>query len=216
MTDQRIPTLLQLLQRATEKKEKPSLTSVRDLFSIPSDEVSWATINLCGQTRMVEATDLILAAVAAKRSTLSEEKITSIAAWSLAQFDASHVVDKIERRLANADPTTKLCFADYLGFIKNEKALHLLDRLIQQPETKISLWAALSLSKHGELAIPILRRNLFALTREDPIVFILDALGKIGTPAAASVASDFLATEKGVAFRDFDVATERFSKQNNL
>jgi HEAT repeat protein len=102
-----------------------------------------------------------------------------IAAWSLGQLGLEtfeHFCDEI---ISSPNHLWREGLADALGETRDPKVLRHLARLIEDPSYDVVLWAALSLSKLGKIARPLLESALESTGVENTKIILRDAINKI-------------------------------------
>jgi hypothetical protein len=83
--------------------------------------------------------------------------------------------------------------ADALGFVTDAAALQRLHALALDRNPRVVLWASLSLAKHGESAVRILREALEDTADFHRAAHLADGLRLIGSPGAHRALSSYLA-----------------------
>lgn len=156
--------------------------------------VVWAAIKGCGLKRIQASIPKLVETLGKPSVPLENTDCRRIAAWSLAKMGFDRLAPYVSDIDQEPNPLLREGFADALGMTRDERALSILDRLLEDEDTDVLLWVALSLAKLGKAALPIIKRHL---ERDPPFskaVYLIDALKNIGTPAAHEIAQKYLAS----------------------
>jgi hypothetical protein len=175
------------------EKENP----LRFLKALESDDplVVWQAIRGCGLKKITEAVPRLVQILGEPCEPLGADGNTDlrrIAASSLAEIGFETVIPYLVEIEKNENVLLREGFADLLGMTEDRRALPILDRLMVDQDYSVRLWTALSLSKHGDKAVPILERHLRNKPDKRTTVYLLDALKKIGTPLAIKTGQEYL------------------------
>lgn len=198
MTSQRE---LELWEKALQEYElmPPSLF----LEAIQSDDwrVAWAGIRGIGLKKSDPSP--LVKLITSNTVHLSNEDIRLQLSWALSQFGTDVRVDSISQIAEDYHKLShgqRLVIADYLGERRSEDGIPALHRFMQDPSDEVALWAALSLAKIGEASLAAIqelvrRPSTLKLVRKG---YLLNTLGRIGTPAAAAIADDMIRSDKAL------------------
>ena len=189
---------LQLITHAVDNyTSEDDETFLRELDNT-NPYVVWHAIRGVGLKRIRAAVPKLVQILGNHAVPLGEDGNTdlrTIAAWALAEIGYDSLVEYLGEIENNPNPLLREGFADTLGMTRDPRALDALDaldKLMSDPTPSVGLWAALSLSKLGEISLPVIERKLDGLSDLRRAVYLLDSLKKIGTPRAHEIARRYL------------------------
>jgi HEAT repeat protein len=154
----------------------------------------WWAIRGCGLKRLAKAIPKLLEILGKPTVSLGDTDTRRIAALSLAQMGFDNIKDYVIDIFKSPNPLLREGVADALGLTKDARAVNTLDRLMDDQDHSVLLWTSLSLAKLGDISVPYVRKHLFSTTDQVKVLYLLDALKKIGTDEAKAVITEYLNT----------------------
>lgn len=145
------------------------------LVQLNDSQVDEALIEASRQVEAVKGHEMDRAYVAQGLSLHGFERLTDL-------LEGADLIDDFKRSL--------LC--DAIGLTKNPDGINLLSNEYINGAEKTRLWAALALSKMGEIAVISIKELLLQFGDNSNRLLLLDALFRIGTARAIHSAEDFL------------------------
>lgn len=171
----------------------------------PDPYIVWHAIKGVGLKKIREAVPTLVQILGTPPEPLGEDENTDlcrIAAWALAEIGYDDMAQYVQGIEKNPNPLLREGFADALGMTKDPRALEALGKLMSDPVPSVRLWAALSLSKLGEVALPVIDHKLGNTSDLRTAFYLLDALRKIGTPSAREITNRYLEKSEWKELKD--------------
>lgn len=186
-TNQRQEYLDAHVQDITDLPERFLLEALR---SEPDPAAKWYLVKGLGILRSTAAIPLIISLCKGPDVDLGHTTVHAICAWSLGRIgDAAlpHVMELLREQHTDA----RRCAVDALGELRNPAAIPALCVALESDEHPVRLWAALSLAKIGDAAIPSLHA---IIERSNDIVRLLalDAIIKISNQDSVQILRNLL------------------------
>jgi hypothetical protein len=153
----------------------------------------WQQLHACGCTRDARVLPALLALLRVEDAWFPEsEKVRRAAAWALGRLG----LESVDELLADLDggELAREGAADALGYIEDAGAVQRLHDLALDRSPRVVLWAALSLAKHGEVAVGALKDGLTCATDFRSAAHLADALRMVGSTSARAALDQHLAT----------------------
>ena len=194
----------ELLEFVNSKSLVHSKTFINGLEQDDSYKL-WACVKGCGELQLSEALPKLFSLLSTKLEKHLCD-VSGITVWAIAQFDFTTIESDVKELIENPVNDSKAYGADILGFFNNEQSLFMLGELLND-NGKVLSYACLSLSKHGEVAIPLLKAHLVNSASLEKKVLLLDALKRVNTDSSNSVIKEYFQEEKSQELLDI---RERF------
>lgn len=170
------------------------LRFLESLLASSDEFVRWHVARAIGLWRLSELAPQLVHLLGRPASDLGDTDVRRIAARSLGRLGFDVLSASIDELVHHDNSLIREGIADALGETRDLRGLNHLYTLAKDPENHVSMWAALSLSKLGTHAVPVLERLLGEVPSQERAIYILDALKKIGSPETYAIMRNYLAT----------------------
>lgn len=167
-----------------------------------NDHIVWEGIKGCGLKKLREAVPHLVAVLGRPCRDLVGTDHRRIAAWSLGLIGFEGLEPFLDEGLNSQNVLLREGLADALGMTREQRAIPYLQRLVADSDRNVALWAALSLSKTGEAAIPSIEAEIKSAKERWRAAYLLDALLKIDTPRSLKRLDAYLASEEFCDLRE--------------
>ena len=177
------------------------IAEFRAALSSSDPYIRWAGAKGCGEVRDEASIGPLIDLLGTESPDLGGTDERRIAVWSLAKFGYEKVIPHVESDPRLADPKFAEGVADLIGEVGDPRCLDLLAQLLARSERSVLLWASLSAAKIGEPSIGTIRNQLSPEPELEKVFYLLDALSKIGTPAAIASRQQAISKSKHADIR---------------
>lgn len=186
----------QMLELIDQENVASAIDTFRASLSSPDPYVRWAGIKGCGVALDTQSIEDLVSFLGSDAPDLGDTDQRRVAVWSLAKFGFDTIFPLIERDSRLVQSAFAEDVADLIGELHDSRGLELLSQLIARNERNVTLWASLSAAKIGESSLPVIERNLSGNPSLETTFYLLDALSKIGTPAALALRKNSIQESK--------------------
>ena len=185
-----IPTYQEIISLINEVDSADESIFIAGLQST-DEHVVWHAAKACGLKKIKKAISKLFELLGKKCIDMDGTDVRRISAWSLSQYDFSEISILINQFYNSTNVLMREGISDLLGLIKDNQVLPLLDELMNDSEDNVLLWASLSLSKHKDEAVSIIKKHLNKTNNLNKNIYLLDALKKIGSERAIKLVKNY-------------------------